>query len=73
MYYAKHIDPTLRGNLQIAINQFMVMTHRTTPPKSIMVNRVNADKVKELLAELNLTIPVTTTGGCFRSELWLEA
>jgi len=73
MYYAKHIDPTIRGNLQVAMKQFMVMTHSTNPPKSIMVNRVNEEKVKQLLAELNLNIPVTTTGGCFRSELWLEA
>jgi len=73
MYYAKHIDPTLRGNLQIAIKQFMVLTRKTELPKSIMVNRVNQEKVTSLLSELNLNIPVTTTGGCFRSEMWLEA
>lgn len=73
MYYAKHIDPTLIGNLQIAIKQFMVMTHKNELPKSIMVNRVNQEKVTSLLSELNLNIPVTTTGGCFRSEMWLEA
>jgi hypothetical protein len=74
MYYNfRYYEPN-KTKIMNAFTQFAIITHEVKTPRSVVVNKINLEPTRDVLLHLGLQqIPVSSSGGCMRSELWLEA